>query len=349
MIIIRADAGPKIGAGHIMRCLSLADALKDINRDVIFVSADENAGKMVEARGYKLIALGTDSLNPLDELDKLKCVPEFDKAEAIVLDSYYIHTDYVKEIKKTKTVVCIDDLLDEAFPADLVINYNLFANEKAYDELYLKLDNKPLFILGPIYAPLRKEFSLTIPYEVKENVESVLVLTGGADPCHVALGLAREICKRRGDKNELDAQFHLVVGALSQDYEEIENMAKVCGDRIILHRNVSNMKELMVSCDLAVSAAGSTLYELCACGVPTITYVTADNQIEAEKCFSEKNIMLSVGDARNNESFFEGMYSLIQNTVADRALRDNLSAKSKDLIDGKGAERLAKEIVKRLR
>ena len=127
---------------------------------------------------------------------------------------------------------------------------------------------------------------------------------------------------------------------MSQDYNDILN--ELSGTQnIIVHKDVKDMLSLMCSCDIAVSAAGSTLYELCACGVPTITYVLADNQINGEKSFVESGSMISIGDIRTDKMYCNKMIDQIINLSRDYDLRKVISKKQGMITDGCGADRLA--------
>ena len=132
-----------------------------------------------------------------------------------------------------------------------------------------------------------------------------------------------------------------MVGAANEDRDLI--VSEVAGvSNLILHENVTNMSELMLSCDAAISAAGSTLYELCACRVPTETYILADNQIPGARGFEQRGIMKCAGDIRET-----GAVELSARLI-DMALElcDNgsecalIAERQGSVVDGKGAERI---------
>jgi len=130
---------------------------------------------------------------------------------------------------------------------------------------------------------------------------------------------------------------------LNKDLPQIEALAKQC-ENVVLHRNVTKMSELMRACDLAVSASGSTLYELCACGVPTVTYVLADNQVRAAKAFAEQGIMISIGDIREKPDFVKEIMLSINELRKNSLLRQTLREKMRSVTDGKGANYTITEI-----
>ena len=134
-------------------------------------------------------------------------------------------------------------------------------------------------------------------------------------------------------------------------------------NRIHIHHNVKDMKTLIYSCDLVVSAAGSTMYELSDCGVPLITYSMADNQIPGTEAFEKLGLAMSCGDLREKTGYTpavvntdNGSVKLVDNVVVlvldkverlanDFLLRKKMVAKMQQLIDGKGADRLVKELL----
>ena len=332
MIIFRADGNKTIGVGHVMRCLSIADALKGIGVGSAFICADDNVEKLIKGRGFPVEILGTDYTKPDEETDVLLSCDSLKKAEGIVVDSYFVTESYFDILSEYVRSVYIDDY-ESNFKVDGLINYNVYADREAYERLYDP--EKVRLFLGPQYAPLRKEFYDISPIQISEEVKNILILTGGADPFHIALRLAKEIAGREDCK----AVYHFVVGAFSSDLSELKKLAD--GNRIIIHQDVKDMKALMLKCDLAVSAAGSTLYELCACGIPTVNYTFADNQIAGAKAFSDSGIMMTAGDVRTNEDFACEIMRSVDRLSNDMVERKRMSGSAHRLVDGCGAGRLA--------
>lgn len=332
MIFFRADGNPQVGTGHIMRCLSLADGFLEIGQDVAFITADDYLQDVIRERGYECIVLHTEYDHMEDELPELLPVLQDIHPRCVLLDSYYVTWDYMEAIRNEAPLVYIDDLNSFDYPVNLVINYMLNGSMFAYPQ------NKQ-YLLGAEYALLRKEFRDVPRRQAKEQVKDILLSTGGADSEHVALGCVRHLRERSGD----GVTYHVVLGVMNQDTDEIERLSAGC-THIVLHRKVSDMRSLMLRCDAAISAAGTTLFELCACGVPTVTYVLADNQIMNAASFEEAGLMLNAGDIRNNHQLpariFEQMGTLIQN----QSLRQRMAERMQALVDGKGAIRLAKAI-----
>jgi len=333
MILFRADGNSILGMGHIMRCLSIADALKEREINVEFVLAESFMQELIESRGYTAHVLNTDYSKPTEEIAILKKADYYKEAAAILLDSYYVTEEYVQALKGKMTVY-VDDYFTK-LPVDAIINYSVYADESEYVKVYE--NNIPKLILGPAYAPLRKEFCDTEPKLISQQVKDVLVLTGGSDSLHVALSFAREVLSREDD----GISFHFVVGLMSEDYDEICTLAESNPSRIMVHHNVHDMKGLMSDCDMAISAAGSTQYELCACGIPTINYTLADNQVLGARAFEKQGVMLYAGDVRDSEGFYTNLYDKAKELANSQIKRTMYSEKARNLVDGNGAGRIA--------
>lgn len=333
MIIMRADGNFCIGTGHIMRCLSLADALREHNKDVVFVIAGPDFQEMIQTRGYICEVLGTSYDRMEEELPIFMPILEREQPELVIVDSYFVTPEYMKAVKILAKLLYIDDLNTFDYPADIVVNYNIYGPELPYPQ------NK-VYFLGPQYALLRKDFQGLEMRTIKERVENILVSTGGTDQHHVALRCAKHLQDHPPDK---DVTFHLVLGAMNQDVEELKRIAAEFSF-IKLHYQVKDMCSLMQQCDMAVSAAGTTIYELCACGLPTVTYILADNQIQGAQAFQRAGLMPCVGDVRVKGDFFPKLFYMIISLALDKKYREDISRMMRETVDGYGAKRLTSAI-----
>lgn len=337
MILFRADGNPDIGTGHIMRCLSLADALQEQGGEITFITAESYFQRLIQTRGYPCTVLGTAYDRMEEELSIFLPIIERERPELVILDSYFVTPQYMEAIRNISRLLYIDDLNAFDYPADAVVNYNIYGPELPYPQ------NKTYF-LGPQYAPLRKEFQGLSQRNTKDRVENVLVSTGGTDPYHVALHCAEYLRKHLPRENMI---FHFVLGAMNQDAAELERIAEEL-PFIRLHRQITNMCSLMLQCDAAISAAGTTLYELCACGLPTVTYILADNQIQGAQMFQKAGLMPCAGDIREDACFLERLFELLNSLADDFAQRQRIAEQMQGAVDGRGAARLAEAVLKQI-
>jgi len=334
---IRTDGNPQIGSGHIMRCLSLADGSRKLGQETAFVTADDRFQAVIQERGHKCIVLHTRYDHMEEELPILLPLLQKLRPRCTILDSYFVTPGYMAEIRNEAPLVYIDDQNAFDYPADLVINYTLYADKLPYPQ------NKR-YLLGPEYALLRGGFQGIPRRQAAERVKDVLLSTGGADPEHVALKCVQYLREQR----TAGVTYHLVLGAMNPDAANIERLA-ADQEHIVLHRQVSDMRALMLGCDAAISAGGTTLFELCACGVPTVTYVLADNQIMNAASFAEAGLMLNAGDIRKDSQFAAHLFESLNGLMQDRPLRQHMIERTQTLVDGSGTARLANAIAKLVR
>lgn len=342
MILFRADGNKIIGSGHIMRCLSLAAAFRRTGEECTFVLSDDAFALTVHKNGFPAEILHTEFKRMESELQKLSALFKRLRPTCVIVDSYYVTETYLKTLKEQRPVVYMDDLSAFAYPADCLVNYNIFGSSAVYETLYRgAAASLPQLFLGPSYAPLREEFKQVKKRPQPVRVKNVLISTGGADPAHLGLRCMCYLAKAKGKYDEFC--FHVVVGALNADADKITAAAEGLKNVEIL-KNVSSMKDVMLHCDLAVAAAGSTLYELCACGVPTITYILADNQKQGAKAFEKQGLMISIGDVRGNDAAPETIFHAVKALSDDMERRMELSAGMQKTVDGCGADRLAQAL-----
>lgn len=338
MIAFRVDGGNTIGTGHIMRCLSLAKAFREIGRDSTFITADHTAEELISEAGFALYCLNSDLSNMEEELTILLPLLQKIKADFLIADSYLITPRWMKGVRRVQPLAYLDDENRLFYPADVVINYNLSGLEKDYSK-YTGTDTK--LVIGPLYAPLREEFSGLPQRKVAPVVKNVLVSTGGADSQNVA-GQLLELISNKAQWR--DISFCFVVGRLNPHASFFKKNAAMLPN-VRIYTDVARMSELMLCCDVAIAAAGSTLYELCACGTPTVTYALADNQLAGAQIFERHELMLNAGDCRKNKDFGQNVAQHLEQLSQGTELRQKMSTAMQAMIDGKGAVRLAKKLL----
>ena len=358
MILIRADANRAIGMGHIMRCLSIADAFTSASNMVSFILSDDTVKNLVKSRGYETIILQSDYRAMDAELSRWPSIT----SNVIIVDSYYVTADYLRSLQNRMKesagkLVYIDDVYKFPYPVDILVDYNAYASHSTYIGLY-RDSTAPQLILGPTYTPLRSMFQ-NIPKRIqKDKVKNILISTGGSDELHLAIALLRGIMLRETRGVQDNKYYHFLLGAMNADKEEIKKLSEG-RENIVLHEKVADMKGLIECMDLAISAAGSTLYEISACGVPLITYSLADNQIPGAEAFEKLELAVNVGDLRDPESIDPAlvMSGTLSSDAAERLLvaadelcydyerRVAMGIRMQDLIDGYGADRMVQRIV----
>ncbi len=333
MFIIRADGNAKIGAGHLMRCLTIADAVKKLPGapKILVLCADEESARMASDRGFHTGVFYTDYRQPETELPLWEQWIK-DIQNTILVDSYHVTDVYLQELQKFGKVCLMDDMQNHTYPVDVVINYNVFADEKLYQDLYC--GESVRFCLGGSYAPLRSQFQ-DVDYCIRDEVKQVLLTTGAGDADNIA-GMIMDRIYRE------DIVYHVLVGRFSPHLAGWQERAGKCAN-IQVHFDVRDMASLMKQCDVAVSAGGSTVYELSAVGVPFIAFSYAENQELLVEYLRANDVAGSAGAWHKDKGgTLNRIKDLFDGFCSSMDLRNEYSAKERLLVDGRGAERLAR-------
>ena len=343
-IFFRVDINLHIATGHLMRCLAIADAFKEIGCDVEFISADSEPENIVKARNFQFHSLESNWEDMEGEIEKLNIYLESKDAQILIVDSYKVTEKYFKDITDSVYTVYIDDLDAMVYDVNCIICYACYYKAFNYENRYLnlfhegKITRKTSFLLGPKYAPLRNEFGQSREKIISKRVNKLLLMSGGADPYD---SLGRIL-------NGLDVDrfqnIWVICGRYNNKVEELEKEYKN-HNSVIFKKNVVSIKEYMEQADLAISAGGSTLYELCSIGTPTISFSYADNQLSNVHCFDESGIISYAGDIRYDDVPKKAR-ELMEILSEQEERRKTLSRAMRDLVDGRGAFQIAKSLTK---
>lgn len=346
MFIIRADGNSVIGMGHVMRCLSIADAVKEQGTEPIFVTACEECVAMITQRGFQARLLTTDYRDMLSELPQLERIlsEECDKIKkhVILVDSYQVSAAYYRELGRLAYVACLEDM-GQPYPVDLLINYNIYG-EKLASQYEADRENKPKStLLGVSYMPLRQEFLHDIDYSLREKVTDVMITTGGSDPLFAAKAFTEAFLADQTLQAE-NIRYHIISGPFNSHAAELKELY-ANHTNVMIYENVKSMKEIMRRCDVVLTATGSTIYEVSALGVPMIVFYFADNQSLGAEETEIKTSVINCGDFSNEpEMVVRKAVEALLRCVREKTYREVLHRDEKRLVDGKGAARIAEAI-----
>ena len=294
-IVFRVDSSSEIGTGHVMRCLTLAERLRD-ECDITFIcrNLDGNIGKIIENAKFTLIYLPdadnaetlhgyekwikvTQKTDALQTLEKIKY-----KVDCLIVDDYAIDAEWETLLQsRAKRIMVIDDLANRKHSCDILLdqNYN-FSLETRYDKL---VNSGCKLFLGPKYALLREEFLLAHKSLRKRNMKRkrILVFFGGIDKSNETLKAMKAI-KAFGDKIIVD----VVVGINNPHNEQIRAFCQKHSN-MEFHCQINNMAELMSNADICIGAGGVAALERCFMQLPSIVISVAENQVTGSEALSE--------------------------------------------------------------
>lgn len=348
IIGIRADANDTIAAGHIMRCVTIAREIVAAGGKVLFFTADEYAGETLKNAGMQYVCLHTDWNRMDEEVKELRRQLLEKGCKKLLVDSYQVTEGYFQNLSDICRLIYLDDCFEGIYPVDMVVNYNAYHVRFPYEEAYA---GKAKLLLGTAYVPLREEFRESADNNAGHGDDDaggtvdthVLLSSGGGDVCNALAGILSEAM---ADETLRNISYDVVVGRFNRNREELETLAQEYPN-IRLHEHVNHMAGLMKGCVAAVSAAGTTLFELCAMQTPTVFFASADNQQYDHEFFSKEERMLYAGDIRSDRGrCLKKICGNLKQILSDKEMRDRMKRRLHEITDGNGAQRIAHEIIR---
>lgn len=330
-LILRADAGRRIGTGHVMRCLALAQAWRAAGGEALLLGACEPdlVRRRVEATGVGFRALARPHPDRGDLEQTLAAAAD---AAWVVLDGYHFDPAYQAAVRKAgRRSLVIDDVAHWArYHADLLLNQNVTADALAYD-----CDADTRVLRGPRFALLRPEFlAARRERSIPDQGRSVLITLGGADPDGATLAMVRAL-----DAVDVPGlEGRVVVGPANPHGDPIEQAARMSRHRVEVLGNALDMPGLMAWADVAIAAAGSTCWELAFMGVPSLLLVTADNQRPSAERLAALGVAENLG--RPGEREPAAMAHALAGLLLAAGHRADMARKGQALVDGGGAARV---------
>jgi len=323
--------GNGVGLGHIMRCIAIAEAFREKNIDSTFVCSNYPAViPLIKMHGFAVDVL---PLNTSPDTDLQHTLQLLHDADIIIADDYGFPSSYLKGLSQNgQFIACLDDKMDRHLAVDVVIG-NAYATHEDYHE---KISHHALLLSGPKYLPLRTEYRNVIPREVKDKITRVLITCGGED----CLNVTQKVLDALQDEREI--VLVVLVGGAYPFYNELKTRLETSGLKFELHRNVENVMPIQQNVDVAITAAGTTVWELSAVGTPMVVIQTADNQSGTVEYIQKNQMGIVLGDHTNVEG--KAIRSALHR-LRDKKLREQLSKKCQSLISGNGSEHVCEALL----
>ncbi|MBK8905703.1 MAG: UDP-2,4-diacetamido-2,4,6-trideoxy-beta-L-altropyranose hydrolase [Anaerolineaceae bacterium] len=341
-LLVRADASIQRGTGHVMRCLALAQAWLRQGGQVTFLLAERLAGleKRLAAEKVRLCYL-SDHIEVGSAADAAETIAHAQNLDAawLVVDGYDFGADYQQKVKQAGLLLLfIDDFGHcDKYCADVVLNQNVYANEHLY---YQRSPNTKL-LLGCDYALLRAEFRPWIGWQRKTKpiAQKLLVTLGGGDYHNQTLKILDALAFV-----ETPLSVTVLVGAANVYQQILEETAVTLPKihQVTFLRNIADMPTLITESDMAISAGGTTNWELAFLGLPTLILIIADNQREIASELHKKQIAYSLGWFEHLRK--RDIASAIEKLSNDKERRTKMTLEGQNLVDGYGSKRVSVEL-----
>jgi UDP-2,4-diacetamido-2,4,6-trideoxy-beta-L-altropyranose hydrolase len=347
--VFRADASPRIGTGHIMRCITLASELRRRGAECRFFCRllDRNMLQRIQGEGFEAVALPdlieAETWKGIEpwlyvpwQIDAEQTINALagSKPDWLVVDHYGLDAQWEKALRPLcGRIMAIDDLADRQHDIDLLLDQNLVAN---LDKRYIgKLPEQVITLLGPRYALLQDDYA-GLHMNVKprtDNVRRILVYFGGADTADLTGRTIRVILGLRRN----DIQVDIVGNSNNPFYESWQALAQAYGN-LTLHESLESLAPIMTKADLAVGASGATSWERLCLGLPALVITLADNQRPIAKELHQKGLVKWIG---HFDSVSDAEIAVALRKTLEKPLPPRWSRKCLAIVDGLGTRRVA--------
>ncbi|MEM1165584.1 MAG: UDP-2,4-diacetamido-2,4,6-trideoxy-beta-L-altropyranose hydrolase [Planctomycetota bacterium] len=333
VLLIRADASPVIGAGHVMRCLALADAWRDTGGHVVFATSmrsDAPALRAADRQGVRLADVSAPAGSD-DDAERTAALGAGAGASVVVVDGYSFGPDYVSRLRAPNlTIVQMDDeAIAPRFTADVVINQNAWADEQTYAG---RVDAGTTVLAGASFAMLRPEF-ISMQRETARR-------HGRGDTPNVLITLGQSDAGRTTSQHVLralagtDRASSLNVRLLGQGTEPNRGLFASCS----VDRVSDDMPHELIRTDLAIIGCGSTCWEAAYLGTPAIGVILAANQHRIGHDLARRGVMELIDPVGDPAA----ATATVDRLIADPDRRAEMSRLGRALIDGRGAVRVVR-------
>ena len=324
-ISIITEGFSETGYGHITRCLSLYQAFEEKQiRPTLYINGDANVKLLLPDSNYKIIDW---SAHPT------KLISEIKNSDCVIIDSYQAGKDFYENILKyAKVSLFIDDTLRLDYPSGSILNGTINAETFPY-----KNKSEKEYLLGAKYIPLRKEFWKTDGRKFYRDVSSILITFGATDSRNLTGTTLKSL-----QENFPAIKKKVVIGSGFTNKNKIETLRDNTTE-FFYSPQASLMHNLMMTSDIAITAAGQTLYELAVCGTPSIAISVIENQKNNINEWKKKGFLLNTiyhNDVNFNRKIIENIQTLKSITV-----RKKLSGIGKKNVDGQGSVRVVNYII----
>ena len=342
-IVFRLDSSEIIGTGHLMRCLSLANSLKEAGAKCFFVCRDHigNINEIIKDSSHEAIILPIKNNNsahkirsmPLNYEDWLGTTWEIDADETInsikeilpdwiIIDHYGIDTKWEKLVRPyCRGIFVIDDLANRRHDCDIFLDQNLHTlGESAYQDLLPLHCTK---LLGPKNILIKDDFLSIKPPHTPNELKHLFVYFGSYDIYNQAGNALSAI----NALPELTADI-----VLGKNHPHKEKLVRSSTKRVEVIEHLDNLGQYMTKADLSLGSCGVTAWERCALGLPTITCTTADNQKENAECLHRYGAIISLGNSAKVTR--EVWLKEINNLRKDTNTLKMMKIKSLELVSG---------------
>lgn len=337
-VFFRTDSNKVISSGHVMRSLALADAVSAEGLECIFITSDGDMANEIVSRGFKQISLGSDWRNLETDFPYIEQLLKEYAPAAVVVDTYSISEEYVQRVCRYTNVGYLGSKQIVAPELFLLVNYSTNIDHAFYQNNYQNCSTR--LLLGPQFAPLRYQFQ-GVTHKISPDVEDILIISGNSGN----LDFYECLFELVGNHDLLSKLRYTIVAGRYFKQDLSKALRKMPSGTFSVVSDVQDIASLMCGADIAVSACGTTVYELGACSVSTVGYALVEEQVISAKGLENRGAILYAGKVYEDpRRCAQRIVEYLETLVLDLSLRERLSQTIHSISDGYGSRRIAQEM-----
>lgn len=325
-VLLRADASPIQGTGHVMRCLTLSEELLRRGHEVILFTNESGVPWLQEIISNSNVIIEITQQHELEIENCLEHEPDW-----VVIDSYEISAATISQLSTHVRVLAIVDGDTRGIDATMYLDHNLGAEKAIWP-----IDSGQKMLAGSKYALIRDSIlsqKRSRPWQFQHEVPHIVAVMGGSDPTGSIVSVAQALA----DISDLSTATIVVNPQWQDDVSSaLEGESHV---RVI--SPTPNLSELIGFADIAISASGTSAWELCTLGIPSLLVAVVDNQRESLAQLVEERLVMGIDASRGGSTELStDIARMVSELISTPQLRRNLSDNCLAIFDGLGKKRI---------
>lgn len=357
-IVFRTDASLIIGSGHVMRCLTLADALREKGHQVLFICR-KYSGNLIDhilKKNFPVKELFFDDVelydtqeysnhydrwlwvSPQQDADETILILKSAPVDWLIVDHYSLGFDWEKQLRTAvNQIMVIDDLANRKHDCDILLDQNLQIKPNRYKNLVPETCE---LLLGAEFVLLRSEFFKFREQCIRKKIKHlnhILVFMGGSDFNNITEKALNAILQ-----SKFYGKVSVVFGKNSCYANYLEKLFSACAF-ISFYKNIQNISELIIQADLCIGAAGTASWERCYLGLPSIVIAVAENQMCTAQALESLGAARYLGNAE--EISVNMITAAINDFIIDPAQLEKIAVVAREQVDGFGKTRILEKIM----
>ena len=361
-VFFRTDASIIIGTGHVMRCLTLAEVMREEGMNCQFICREHDGNLLneIQLRGFKTHALpipqrknNVDTNTDIDfsysswlgvgweeDARQTEAILSKKLVNWLIVDHYALDVDWEQYLRpRCDKIMVIDDLANRMHDCDMLLDQNLGRTINDYEKL---IPNTIKILIGPKYALLRPEFykwrGKSLNRRGKNSISKLIISMGGVDKDNST----NEVLKALGNCNlHREISIKVILGSNAPWLKVVKARLESMAYNYELLINVNNMARIMSDADIAIGSPGSTSWERCCLGLPSFLVIIADNQISIGKALESYGAAVLIGDINNVTT---RLPKYLERHLKNPKLIDEMSRNAANICDGFGTKRTITEM-----